>query len=57
MTPEDEYRDFARHCHLMALATNNPEWDKLAQRWTRCAEPGEGAREQPPPKRPEHTAQ
>jgi hypothetical protein len=34
----DEFRQFAFGCRVMGLATNNPEWDGLAERWLRCAD-------------------
>ena len=33
----DELRKFADDCHTMALATNNHDWDNLAERWRHCA--------------------
>jgi mRNA-degrading endonuclease toxin of MazEF toxin-antitoxin module len=34
----EELRKFAYDCRMMALATNNADWDRLAERWLRCAD-------------------
>jgi hypothetical protein len=34
----DEFRQYAIDCRMMGLATNNPKWDGLAERWLRCAD-------------------
>ena len=38
----EELRKFAYDCRMMALATNNPDWDRMAERWLRCADSVEG---------------
>jgi hypothetical protein len=38
MTIADEFRTYANDCYRMALATNNPEWNRLAERWLHCAD-------------------
>jgi hypothetical protein len=34
---EAELGKYADDCRMMALATNDPKWDALAERWLRCA--------------------
>jgi hypothetical protein len=38
MNTTDELRKFADDCHRMALSTNDPKWDDLAERWLRRAD-------------------
>jgi len=38
MNTAAEFRVFVDECRRMALATNDPEWNSLAERWQRCAE-------------------
>ena len=42
MNPSEKFRKFAAECQAMVKFARSPEskatWDRLAARWTRCAE-------------------
>jgi hypothetical protein len=42
MSPSQQFLKFAADCESMAKLTrgrrNDPDWDRMAERWVRCAE-------------------
>ena len=48
MEPSAEFRRHATECEEMARVTRDPEskatWDRMAERWRRCAELADGQR-------------